>query len=138
MEKNRKQRKACWISAKNLMRKYPECAYNGDFYCNHVYNKEHGWSWVDFRFFHTTLKKYFFVAMTTAEYDALKVNEERVLEELNKIHPYPEDSMIFHPIDDVTGVGRIEFTAEHTAAYNNREPIRQQRMLELNREAPVQ
>jgi len=66
---NRKQRKQRWINAKNAMREYPECAYGGDFYCNHVYDPEWPWLWVDFRFFHSRLKRYYAVAMVTAEYE---------------------------------------------------------------------
>lgn len=67
---NRKQRKLRWIRVRNAMRIWPECAYGGDFYCNHVYDPKYPWCWVDFRFFHTTLKRYFAVAMVTAEYEA--------------------------------------------------------------------
>lgn len=79
-EKTRKQRKARWIRVRNLMRQYPECAYNGDFYCNHVYDPQYPWTWVDFRFFHSRLKKYFAVAMVTAEYLALDRAEETAWE----------------------------------------------------------
>ena len=75
-EKNRKQRKQRWMNAKNQMRQYPDCAYNGDFYCNHVFDPKRPWVWVDFRFFHTRLKRYFAVAMTTAEYEAHNIAEE--------------------------------------------------------------
>lgn len=84
-EKNRKWRKLRWIRARNYMRKYPECAYNGDFYCNHVYDPEHPWQWVDFRFFHTTQKKYFSVAMTTTKYDAA----QRIYEESYNLADFP-------------------------------------------------
>ena len=69
-EKNAKQRKARWIHAKNRMCKYPECAYGGDFYCDHVYEPDRPWKWVDFSFFHTKLKRYYAVAMVTVEYAA--------------------------------------------------------------------
>lgn len=75
-EVNRKARKARWIRAKNLMRMYPDCAHGGDFYCNHVSDPAHPWVWVDFRFFHTRLKRYFSVAMVTAEYEAYCKIEE--------------------------------------------------------------
>jgi hypothetical protein len=82
-EVNRKQRKKRWIDAKNLMRKYPECAYGGDFYCNHVYEPECPWVWVDFRFFHSKLKRYFAVAMVTAEFEAYEINSEKAWEMAN-------------------------------------------------------
>lgn len=74
--KSRKKRKAIYMRAKKLMLLYPECAYNGDFYCNHVYDPEHPWQWVDFRFFHTTKKIYFAVAMVTATQEACYAVEE--------------------------------------------------------------
>lgn len=86
-EINRKQRKARWIRAKNLMRAYPDCAYNGDFYCNHVYDPAHPWCWVDFRFFHTRLKRYFAVAMTTLEYRGYTDDEEKAWDEADVSFP---------------------------------------------------
>ena len=136
--KNRKQRKEWWIYIKNLMRKYPDCAYDGLFYCNHVYDEERGWQWVDFRFFHTTKKRYFAVAMTTAKYTAEEQLDEIILAKLDQHHPYPEEKdggLIFHPIDKKTGTGRLEFTSTHTAAYNARELLKQQLYLELTDEA---
>lgn len=79
-KKNRKQRKAQWIRARNLMRKYPDCSYNGDFYCNHVYEPENPWRWVDFRFFHTRLKRYFAVTMTTLEYSEMEKDDNAAYE----------------------------------------------------------
>ena len=68
------------------MRLYPECNY-GDFYCNHVYDPEYPWQWVDFRFFHSTLKRYFAVSMTTVIYDAYQIAEEKAWDEAEKIFP---------------------------------------------------
>lgn len=90
---NRKQRKQRWIDAKNLMRKYPDCAYGGDFYCNHVYDPEWPWVWVDFRFFHSKLKRYFSVAMVTAEYEVAEDIREKSWEMAN-FPPMPEPLMI--------------------------------------------
>ena len=74
---NRKKIKARFIKAKNSMRKYPECAIDKDIYCDHVYDAKSPWYWVDFRFFHTTLRRYFAVAMITAEFKAWEeVDEE--------------------------------------------------------------
>jgi len=64
------------MRAKTLMRLYPDCAYNGDFYCNHVYDPEYPWQWVDFRFFHTTKKIYFAAAMTTVAHEACYAIED--------------------------------------------------------------
>jgi hypothetical protein len=67
---NRKQIKARYIKAKNSMRKYPECVIDKDIYCDHLYDAKSPWCWVDFRFFHSTLRRYFAVAMITAEFKA--------------------------------------------------------------------
>lgn len=137
---NRRQRKTQWINRKNLLRKYPECVH-GDFYTNHIIDpakreKEYGnCVWVDFWFFHTKLKKYFAVAAQTLEYKAYCENEEKVDDELDKTHPYPDIGMIFHPIDPKTGLGRIEITEERTAVYNAREPLKQKALTELNSKA---
>lgn len=136
--KNRKQRKEQWINAKNLMRKYPDCAYDGLFYCNHMYDEDRGWQWVNFRFFHTKLRRYFAVAMTTAQYKAMEMVDQIIWDKLDILHPYPEEKnggLVFHPIDKKTGLGRLEFTDTHTAAYNARELLKQQLLPEVLREA---
>jgi len=136
--KNRKQRKEQWIHVKNLMRKYADCAYGGQFYCNHVYDEDRGWQWVDFRFFHTRLKKYFAVAMTTANYATMEMVDEIIGDKLDQLHPYPEKKnggMIFHPINKKTGLGRIEITEARTAAYNAREQLKQKLLPEVLSEA---
>jgi hypothetical protein len=69
------------------MRQYPDCAYNGDFYCNHVYDPKSPWCWVDFRFFHTRLKRYFAVAMTTLEYRGYNDDEEKAWDEADITYP---------------------------------------------------
>lgn len=127
---NRKQRKEQWINAKNLMRQYPECAYNGDFYCNHEYDPEWGWCWVDFRFFHTKLKRYFAVAMTTLEYKAGENNKEKVWEALDVTHPYSDAPIRF-------AKNGMEFTDEWRQVYNIRKPLEAAMLLELNREAQM-
>ncbi len=68
---SRKDRKARFIRAKNLMRKYPDCAYGGDFYCDHLYDPVYPWLWIDFRFFHPTKQIYYPTTLITGEYDAL-------------------------------------------------------------------
>lgn len=79
-ESNRRQRKRRFISLKNKMRKYPDCAYDGDFYCNHVYDPAQPWVWVDFRFHHSKLKRYFSVAMTTLEFSEMEKDDEKAYE----------------------------------------------------------
>lgn len=73
---------------KNLMKKYPDCSYNGDFYCDFVYDPERPWCWVDFRFFHTTQKKYFAVAMQTLEYVGHNVVFNKVYDVIDERLPY--------------------------------------------------
>lgn len=77
---NRKKIKARFINARNLMRKYPDCAIDKDIYCDHVYNPESPWRWVDFKFFHTKLRRYFAVAMITAECKAWEDVEEQTFD----------------------------------------------------------
>lgn len=89
LDKTRTQRKKIWREARALMVTYPECAYNGDFFCNHLYDPEYPWSWVDFRFFHTTQKRYFAVAMTTCEYTAYERVQSNALD--RALEKYPLD-----------------------------------------------
>lgn len=117
------------------MRKYPECAYNGDFYCNHEWNPAFPWVWVDFSFFHTRLKRYFAVAATTLEYHLCQENEEKAYEELNKTHPYDGPGMIMHPINPKTNTGRITFTDDWREVYDVRKPLEEALLLELNSKA---
>jgi hypothetical protein len=113
IEKNRKQRKARWINAKNNERKYPDCAYSGDFYCNHVYDPQYPWVWVDFRFFHSRLKKYFAVAMVTAEYEAYCDAESKAYEDAN----YPNERLDFVKSEKHPTMGQLYQLAEPTDAY---------------------
>jgi hypothetical protein len=67
-----------------------ECG-NGTFYCNHLYDPEHPWHWVDFRFLSKkNPKKYYFaVAMTTLNYAAIENDEELAYAKLDEIDgPY--------------------------------------------------
>ena len=134
-EVNRRQRKARYINAKNKMTKYPECAYNGDFFCNHVYDPENPWVWVDFRFFHTRLQRYFAVAMTTLEYNLFKANEEIVETELDKDYPFNGVGIVFGNIDPKTKMGPLSFTDEWTANFNARKPLKETMLSELNSKA---
>lgn len=102
-EANRKQRKARWIRVKNEMRQYSDCNY-GDFFCHHyLENREDdGPVWADFRFFHSKLKRYFAVAMITAEYEALNIAEGRAIDEAYEEYPLG-DGPIFVPSVDHPG-----------------------------------
>jgi hypothetical protein len=62
------------------MVQYPECAYNGDFYCDRFYDSEHNWQLVDFHFFHSQKKLYFAVAMSTVNYEAYALIEDKAIE----------------------------------------------------------
>lgn len=86
-DKNRKEKKHRYITLKNLMRKYPECSYGGDFFCNHVYDPNDPWEWVDFKFFHTKLKRYFSVAMMTCAYEAWEKMDNKALEIAFELFP---------------------------------------------------
>jgi hypothetical protein len=85
VEKNRKQEKLRWIRAKNRMRE-DGCSY-GEFYCNHVFDPTDPWVWVDFTFFHSKLKRYFAVAMVTAEYAAYEQADNRAIDEAYEAIP---------------------------------------------------
>lgn len=113
-EVNRRQRKQRWIRAKNLMRRHPECAYNGDFYCNHVYDEERGWAWVDFRFFHTSQKRYFSVAMVTCELDAYEQVENDCLTAASAQFPYEGLQSVFQP---ATGLYQLVFSESDYARH---------------------
>lgn len=93
-EFNRKQKKLRWIRACNRVRKYSDCNY-GEFYCDHVYDPTDPWVWVDFSFFHTRLKRYFAVAMVTAEYAAFNKAEDRAIDEAYAAIPRDESIPIF-------------------------------------------
>jgi len=100
-ERNRKERKAAYIRIKNLMRRYPNCAYNGDFYCDHIYDPAYPWQWIDFRFFHSRLKRYYAVAMVTAYFEAYNALEDAVLDDAYAKFPtegrWPDGS--FHTVN---------------------------------------
>lgn len=116
-EKNRTQRKARWIRAKNNERRHPDCSYNGDFYCNHVYDPQYPWVWVDFRFFHSRLKKYFAVAMVTAEYEAYCDAENKAYDEAK----YPENGLDFVKAEVHPTHGQLYRLSEPDTAYKEAE-----------------
>ena len=93
-DKTRKQRKASWIHVKNLMRKWPECAFNGDFYCDHasIVDGDHGTVWADFRFFHTKQKRYYAVAMITCEMEAWDKCEDWAWDLATQLYPWELDN----------------------------------------------
>ena len=121
-KENRKERKRRWIHVKNLMRKYPDCAYNGDFYCNHVYDPARPWVWVDFLFFHTRLKRYFAVAMVTAEYEAYSIAENRAIEEAYKIIP-PEEKTCSWEVVEVHPIHGKIYRGVFSEAKNKRHEL---------------
>lgn len=81
---SRRERKQRFIRAKNLMRKYPDCAYGGDFYCDHLYDPAYPWLWIDFRFFHPVKQIYYPTTLITGEYDALDQIETAAFEALDE------------------------------------------------------
>ncbi len=92
-ERTRKERKNRYIRLKNKMRKYPECAYNGDFYCIQILNTYGPSLGADFSFFHTKLKRYYACCLTTCTLDAYNKIEDQCLERAEIIVPYPEDGV---------------------------------------------
>src|SRR5271167_4505584 len=89
-ERNRTERKARYIRLKNKMRKYPECAYDGDFYCNAIlnyYGPSHG---ADFSFFHTQKKRYYACALQTCQLKAYNDIEEYAMEISEARYPRPD------------------------------------------------
>lgn len=73
------------------MQRYPDCTYNGDFYCNHVYDPAYPWQWIDFRFFHSRVKRYYAVAMITTWFDAYNRIETAAFDALDsEDQPYGE------------------------------------------------
>lgn len=115
---SRKKAKLRFIRVKNRMNE-PECG-EGDFWCNHLYEPDRPWCWVDFRFLHTRQKKYYSVAMTTAEYIATSNLEDEIYNELEAECALPP--MVFSKYSDKAGrAGRIiNFNDEFTAAVKRR------------------
>lgn len=126
----RKARKKQYIDARNKMRKYPDCNYI-EFYCDHLYQPENPWQWVDFRFFHTKLKRYFAVAMTTCAFTANEINSEIVSRELDKTMPYPDYLWIDLP-EKRMGYKVTRISDEWHNAYAKRRPIENKMRHELN------
>lgn len=87
---SRKAAKLQYIRSKNLMTRWPECAYDGDFYCNVVYDPAFPWMGVDFKFFHSTQKKYFAVAMMTATMQAVCDIEDESWARIEPLDDGPE------------------------------------------------
>lgn len=119
---NRTKRKKDWIRVRNLMRKYPDCAYDGDFYCDHIYEPDNPWVWVDFRFFHTTKKMYYAVAMVTANYAAHEKAHAAAIEHAYEKYPLENNDLVMNE----DGL----FTFEHDANYRERSDCIREQMLE--------
>jgi hypothetical protein len=116
-EQTRTERKLRFIRAKNLMTQYPDCAHGGAFYCNHVYDPKHPWCWVDFRFFHTRLKKYYAVAMVTAEYEAYCNVEEVAWETAELQIPRSHQEGFGDLIENEDGTHTLEMAAFDNERY---------------------
>lgn len=95
-KKTNKQRKRLWILKKNLMRKYSDCNYAGDFFCNHVYDPKDPWQWVDFTFFHTTEKRYYAVAMTTCAYEKVEAASWEIMDKHHALGIPPHERVKLH------------------------------------------
>ena len=69
-----------------LVREDAECG-NGIYWCNHVYDPEFPWVWVDFRFPSIKYPKsrYFSVAMRTLEFARYNEIEDMVYESKNEV-----------------------------------------------------
>ena len=74
---NRKKRKAAYIRVKNLMRQYPNCAYGGDFFCNHYFGENASSLWVDFKFKHGSRKQWVSVSMRTIGHEAIDIISDK-------------------------------------------------------------
>jgi hypothetical protein len=99
-EKNRRQRKARLISVRNAFRRWPDCVY-GDVYCNHVYEPETPWQWVDFRFLGKRYpRRYFAVAATTLLYEAFSIADEKACKLADvEVHLPVNDTLNFDNLD---------------------------------------
>ena len=123
-DSTRTERKATWRKVTGLAKQYPECVIaNGQAYCNHVWEPEHPWVWVDFRFFHTKLKRYFACAMVTAEYKAYGQVEDAAWEIAREKYPYEEHR---------TGLRGIEqWRSERSENDDNRFKLFKEKVTEL-------
>ena len=126
MKANRKKRKLAWIRAKNQMSKYPDCSYNGDFYCNHVYEPDYPWVWVDFRFFHSKLKKYFAVSMITIEYAAWCKAEDDAYDICNLPNPWEKYNSKDQRMSAITAA--LKLKNELMVEFSNKEQIIQEKV----------
>lgn len=87
-EKNAKQRKLRYIRAKNLMTTFPDCTYDGLFYCNIVEHEDGSWGdFIDFRFFHTEKKRYFATSLSTCAGAIALEAEDQSWEDADKEFP---------------------------------------------------
>ena len=93
-QKSRKQRKALWIRVKNAFRD-SECS-DGTFWCNHVYEPERPWVWVDFRFLSQRHhRRYFATAAQTLEYSVLTSIEDEAWEIVDRELPLEDYRTVF-------------------------------------------
>lgn len=132
-EKTRKQRKARWMKVKNGFRN--KLCSNGVYYCDHVYEEERPWQWVDFRFLSERhRRRYFAVAAETLRYHAYCLVEEEASDLADKDWPLPENGLFFGPaiIDPSYGkVYELQSTAEYDSQYRNWSAARDEYMKHL-------
>jgi hypothetical protein len=111
MEKNRKARKARWLRFKNAYTRYPNCVY-GVAFCDHVYEEQYPWLWVDFRFpSFAHRRRYYSVAAVTLGHLALDNVEARAYDEVN--YQLPLD-----PEEDRRSIVVVGKTAEGDTLYS--------------------
>lgn len=80
-EVNRKQRKECFIKAKNRLRSHPDTDY-GDFFCDHILDDpNYPCQWVDFIFYHSKIRRYFAVALQTVAHAAFNIAENKAIDD---------------------------------------------------------
>ena len=117
----RAERKALWMRVKNGFRN--KLCSNGVYYCDHIYEEEHPWQWVDFRFLSERHhRRYFAVAASCLRYQAYGMAEDLAHAEADKDWPLPEDGCYFGPgfKDPVYGkLYELKTTDEYRVQYNH-------------------
>jgi len=99
-ERNRKQRKARWMRFKSAYRRHPDCVH-GAVFCDHVYEEQRPWQWVDFRFPSLAhRRRYYAVAARTLEYTAITDAEDRAWDKVDELLPYPQKATAWVPVID--------------------------------------
>jgi len=105
-ERNRKQRKARWMRFKNAYTRWPSCMY-GVVFCDHLYEEQHPWTWVDFRFPSLAHRRRdYAVAARTLGYTAVTEAEDNSWNKVDELLPYPQKAITWVPKADKT-YGRV-------------------------------